>query len=144
MPGVGAVPWSGIGSLATSFATQISIASCDPANGALTGMATEVYRPPSALDRFVKNRDGTCRFPGCAAPAQRCDADHVVAWPAGPTDRTNLMSLCRRHHRTKQQPGWRVAMDADAVVTWTNPLGHSFTTYPVDHRQAVSTGPPPT
>jgi hypothetical protein len=54
------------------------------------------------------------------------------------------MSLCRRHHRTKQQPGWRVAMDADAVVTWTNPLGHSFTTYPVDHRQAVSTGPPPT
>lgn len=144
VPGVGVVPWSGIGSLAMSFATQISIASCDPANGALTGMATEVYRPPSALDRFVKNRDGTCRFPGCAAPAQRCDADHVVAWPAGPTDRTNLMSLCRRHHRTKQQPGWRVAMDADAVVTWTNPLGHSFTTYPVDHRQAVSTGPPPT
>jgi hypothetical protein len=144
VPGVGALPWSGIGSLATSFATQISIASCDPANGALTGMATEVYRPPSALDRFVKDRDGTCRFPGCAAPAQRCDADHVVAWPAGPTDRTNLMSLCRRHHRTKQQPGWRVAMDADAVVTWTNPLGHSFTTYPVDHRQTVSTGPPPT
>lgn len=146
VPGVGVVPWSGIGSLATSFATQISIASCDPANGTLTGMATEVYRPPSALDRFVKNRDGTCRFPGCAAPAQRCDADHVVVWPAGPTDRTNLMSLmslCRRHHRTKQQPGWRVAMDADAVVTWTNPLGHSFTTYPVDHRQAVSTGPPP-
>lgn len=144
VPGVGVLPWSGIGSLATSFATQISIASCDPATGALTGMATEVYRPPSALDRFVKDRDGTCRFPGCAAPAKRCDADHVVAWPAGPTDRTNLMSLCRRHHRTKQQPGWRVAMDADAVVTWTNPLGHSFTTYPVDHRQAVSTGPPPT
>ena len=123
VPGVGVVPWSGIGSLATSFATQISIASCDPATGALTGMATEVYRPPSALDRFVKDRDGTCRFPGCAAPAKRCDADHVVAWPAGPTDRTNLMSLCRRHHRTKQQPGWRVAMDADAVRDLDQPAG---------------------
>ena len=138
--GVGEVPWSALGPLATAFATRISIASCDPETGALTGMATEVYRPPAELQRFVKARDGRCRFPGCAAPASRCDTDHVRAWPAGPTDRANLMSLCRRHHRTKQQPGWRVTMDAGAGVTWTNPLGRSFTTHPVDHLGVAEAG----
>jgi hypothetical protein len=131
--GVGELPWSALGPLTTAYATRISLAGCDPDHGTLTGVATEVYRPSPSVVRFVQARDGHCRFPQCSAPARRCDADHVVAWPAGTTEPSNLMSLCRRHHRTKQQPGWRVAIDAGARVTWTNPLGRSFTTHPVDH-----------
>jgi hypothetical protein len=140
--GVGPLPWSAIGPLTTAFATRISLASCDPGNGSLTGMATEVYRPPAALDRFIKARDGRCRFPGCGASVSRCDTGHVVPWPAGPTDQTNLVSLCRRHHRTKQRPGWRVRLDPGGVTTWTNPLGRSFTTQPIDHLNAAASQPP--
>ena len=52
-------------------------------------------------------RDGTCRHPGCAVPAEACDVDHIVPFnhsePAsgGLTIEKNLMCLCRRHHRYK-------------------------------------------
>ena len=43
------------------------------------------YRPSAALAEFVRARDLTCRFPGCDQPAEVCDVDHTVPWPAGPT-----------------------------------------------------------
>lgn len=36
------------------------------------------YQPPAALERFVRCRDLTCRFPGCSRPAMICDIDHTV------------------------------------------------------------------
>jgi hypothetical protein len=33
------------------------------------------YRPSAALERFVRCRDLTCRFPGCDRPAEFCDVD---------------------------------------------------------------------
>ncbi|MFB8000596.1 DUF222 domain-containing protein, partial [Streptomyces sp. NPDC056002] len=33
------------------------------------------YRPSMALSEFIRWRDLTCRFPGCDAPAERCDID---------------------------------------------------------------------
>ncbi|MDO5493204.1 MAG: DUF222 domain-containing protein [Nesterenkonia sp.] len=46
-------------------------------------------------------RDGTCRAPGCGVPAERCDLDHQIPHPEGPTAAHNLWALCRRHHRMK-------------------------------------------
>ena len=40
------------------------------------------YRPSTALDEFVRIRDLTCRFPGCDRPAEYCDLDHTMPWPA--------------------------------------------------------------
>lgn len=96
--------------------------------------ATEstAYRPPPALVDLVKARDGRCRFPGCSVSAVFCDLDHVTPWPAGRTQATNLMCLCRRHHRVKQSLRWRVRIDADATVTWTDPTGRRRTTLPLD------------
>ena len=37
----------------------------DRTTGVLTDLAEEQYRPPAALDRAVRARDVTCRFPGC-------------------------------------------------------------------------------
>lgn len=56
---------------------------------------------PDVLDQALAFRDGVCRAPGCLVPADRCDIDHLVAWPEGPTRGDNLGPLCRRHHGLK-------------------------------------------
>lgn len=91
------------------------------------------YRIPAEMARLVRLRDGCCRFPGCATPARQCDLDHVRPWPDGPTAPTNLIALCRRHHRIKQRPGWNLRLHPDATITWRDPTGAEHTTWPVDH-----------
>jgi len=95
--------------------------------------APETYRVPAAMVRLVRLRDGGCRFPGCSVPARQGDLDHVRPWPTGPTSVTNLIALCRHHHRSKQRPGWTVRLHPDGRVTWHDPTGHESTTWPVDH-----------
>ena len=85
----------------------------------------------------VRARDGRCRFPGCSVAARFCDLDHVRPWPAGPTAADNLACLCRRHHRIKQRPGWRVRMMPGAVLEWTDPTGRVRTTTPIDALAAL-------
>ena len=56
------------------------------------------YLPNLKMRRYVRTRDRHCRFPGCRRPARNCDLDHIVPWPAGPTDADNLQPLCRYHY----------------------------------------------
>ncbi len=100
----------------------------DPA-GDLTGSA---YRPSARLAAFVRARDQHCRFPGCHVAARFCDLDHVRPHPAGPTSAANLVCLCRRHHRIKQRPGWRVVLHPDATMCWTDPTGGTRVSHPPD------------
>ena len=92
------------------------------------------YRPSPSLERSVRARDVTCRFPGCrrasVGPGSGTDLDHTVPWPVGVTGPANLAVLCRRHHRLKHSAGWRVALLADASMRWTSPSGRIFTTQP--------------
>ncbi len=54
-------------------------------------------------------RDKHCQAPGCDRPARWCDAHHVVGWYyGGRTDLSNLVLLCRRHHRAVHQRIWRI------------------------------------
>lgn len=86
--------------------------------------AERSYRPSARLERYVIDRDQHCRFPGCTARPAQCDVDHTVAWPACPTSAANLGLLCRRHHRVKQEVGFRVVQSAPGVFLWTFPTGH--------------------
>ena len=104
-----------------------------------SGWLTESYRPTPAIKASVIARDGHCRFPGCTANARLCDLDHVVPWPAGPTTPTNLVLLCRRHHRVKQRPGWTVRLTPDGILAWTDPRGEHHTTEPLNHLAVVVT-----
>jgi hypothetical protein len=61
---------------------------------------------PPAMRRAVIVRDRGCRFPGCDRPHTWCDAHHVVHWAdGGPTAASNLLLLCRPHHRLVHRPG---------------------------------------
>ena len=60
------------------------------------------YRPSTALQRFIRNRDLTCCFPGCHHPAEYCDLDHTLAYATSRlTHPGNLKGLCRKHHLLK-------------------------------------------
>jgi hypothetical protein len=113
----------------------------DSTTAASTIDAEARYRPSAALDRAVRARDVTCRFPGCrrSADSSGTDLDHTVPWPTGGTSSTNLAVLCRRHHRLKHQAGWHVTLTPDGVMIWTTPSGRTITTHPWQY-----TDPPPT
>jgi hypothetical protein len=84
------------------------------------------YRPGRAMDRFVRVRDQRCTAPGCRMPAVRCDLDHVVRHPDGPTCPCNLHPLCRHHHRLKHLTRTRVTRSSDGSTHWVLPTGHEY------------------
>ena len=89
------------------------------------------YRPGQVLRHLVQIRHRTCAHPGCRRPAEDCDLDHTIPYQdGGRTCECNLGPFCRRHHRTKQAPGWRVSQPEPGVLTWTAPHHRSYTVRP--------------
>ncbi len=131
-PGRGGAVVVGGGVLPTPMVAQLI------ADGAkVTKLTTPVgdplttYRPSAAVDRFVRMRDMTCRFPGCDRPAQFCDVDHTIPWPTGVTHPSNTKCLCRIHHLLKTfWKGWADQQLPDGSVVWTSPSGRTYTTVP--------------
>lgn len=99
-------------------------------SGAVLDVGTRSYRPSASIDRHVRLRDGSCRFPGCLVPARECDLDHLVPFPLGSTSVDNLHALCRRHHRLKHESGWEVGAVPGHGLRWTSPSGTVAVTYP--------------
>lgn len=89
-------------------------------------------RRPTATDAaYVRARDRRCMFPGCRMPASRCDIDHRRRHTdGGPSTTDNLQPLCRRHHRAKDERGWRLCQFGDSHYLWTSPLGQSYLVRP--------------
>jgi len=117
----------------------------DPATGALPEVGAQAgralsdapessYRPSAGLQRAVRARDVTCRFPGCRRFAfgthSGTDLDHTVPWPSGATEAGNLAVLCRRHHRLKHSGLWHVDLHPDGTMTWRSPSGRTYDTEP--------------
>jgi hypothetical protein len=82
----------------------------------------------------IRLRDGYCRFPGCNAPAERCEVDHVVPYDAGgPTDLWDLGPLCKFHHQMKTGGYWHIiASHRDGTCRWRSPLGRIYEHTPPD------------
>jgi len=97
----------------------------DPTTGVT--VATDSYRVPSGMRRFLQARDQHCRFPGCRVAAIRCEVDHTHDHAlGGRTELSNLAHLCQRHHSMKQFTAWRVRQLSGGVLEWTSPLGRAY------------------
>jgi len=138
VPGVGVIPGDVVAAITDRFDTHIRRVLLDTRTGVVAETGTAVYRPSAAIRRHVELRDGTCRFPGCARRADRCELDHVIAWPQGPTTAGNLQAVCKHHHRAKHQGGWAVTMTPAGLCTWTDPFGQQFITHPVNHHELAA------
>ncbi len=77
---------------------------------------------PPALRRALQHRDRTCRFPGCHVRVGQ--GHHMRHWAqGGPTTLTNLLLLCRRHHRAVHEEGYEVAREPDGALRFRRPDG---------------------
>ena len=102
-----------------------------PVSSTILDVDRTVYRPPADLERWLKLRDGTCRFTGCGRAARHCDLDHSLPWSKnGRTAADNLASLSRRHHTLKERSRWSVENRGSGVLVWTSPTGHVSTSDP--------------
>jgi hypothetical protein len=99
----------------------------DPTTGQVIDVGRHKYRPPAALRDHLRVAFPTCTGPGCRQPANRCDLDHLVPFPAGPTTSKNVRPLCRPHHNQKTHGGWRAEVSSDgANLTWITKHGYRF------------------
>ncbi len=90
------------------------------------------YRPSALLRHLVEVRDGQCTQPTCVRAARRCDFEHATPWDkGGRTCACNGGCRCRRDHRVKQSPGWKVTQPMPGYHQWTTPSGRTFTAEPM-------------
>jgi Domain of unknown function (DUF222)/HNH endonuclease len=92
---------------------------------------------PAPLFNALVIRDQRCRFPGCDRPAAWCEGHHVRPWlRGGPTQISNLVLLCSRHHHLLHHPHWHAKLLPDATLEVTDPHGQVRTTTPPDPSRA--------
>jgi len=93
------------------------------------GVPLEVGRSSRSVTpqqrRALRAMYRTCAHPDCTVGFSNCKAHHVRWWwrDLGPTDLSNLLPLCERHHHQVHEGGWELTMTADRVTTWTRPDG---------------------
>ena len=80
------------------------------------GRTSSVVSP--ALRALLGQVDGEhCRFPGCTR-TRKLHGHHVEFWSTGgPTDLSNLILLCSRHHTIVHAQGFQLTLRADRTLT---------------------------
>jgi len=91
------------------------------------------------LRRALNSRDKGCRFPGCCNK-RYIDFHHIHHWAnGGETKPSNLVSLCRFHHRAVHEVGYRIERLDDGGLRFVAPGGEpvecTFTQPPGDPAQ---------
>jgi hypothetical protein len=81
---------------------------------------------PPAIRRALNARDKGCRFPGCTFK-RYVDGHHVKHWAdGGETKLSNLVTLCRFHHRLVHEGGVEIRMLDDGAFRFVKPNGQAF------------------
>ncbi|WP_235779387.1 HNH endonuclease signature motif containing protein [Sinomonas notoginsengisoli] len=116
------------------------------ADGTPVRLGRSAYRPPEALKRFIRYRDGTCVVPGCTRAARRSEVDHTIEWQdGGTTDADNLALLCPKHHALKSLAVFTIRREAhdeegrvgdegpiSSKLIWKTLLGFEYSAEPLD------------
>jgi len=89
------------------------------------------HDPGIKLRHLTQIRHAICTGPGCRRPAWNCDFEHNIPYEAGGRTCTcNGGPKCRRDHRLKQDPRWKVDQLPDGTFRWTTPSGRQYTSEP--------------
>ena len=84
---------------------------------------------PPAIRRALNARDKGCRFPGCTF-RRYVDGHHVRHWAhGGETKLSNLVTLCRFHHRLVHEGQVVVQTLSDGAFRFLRPDGDTFDSY---------------
>lgn len=137
IPGYGWVPADQARRIMLAAQSTWQRLAVDVDTGAALQLETTAYRPTAAMRAQVMAVDGTCRGPGCTAPAHRCDLDHDTPWPTGPTHVSNLTAKERRHHNLRTHEHWSATRDPDGAVHWRTAAARRYTTHPKDWLDGV-------
>src|SRR5579859_4476386 len=92
---------------------------------------------PPAIRRALNSRDRGCRFPGCTN-THYVDAHHIHHWAhGGETKLSNLVQLCRFHHRQVHEGRVVVQILDDGALRFLKPNGESFDSIAPDHTRPL-------
>jgi hypothetical protein len=87
------------------------------------GVGRKTRTVPPALRRALRSRDRGCRFPGCPHTIY-VDAHHIRHWACGGETRlSNLVTLCRFHHRAVHEGGMRIQVLDDGALRFIDSRG---------------------
>ena len=92
------------------------------AEGGTVEVCARTRTIPPALRRALEHRDRGCRFPGCGL--RFTQGHHIKHWAeGGPTKLSNLLLLCRRHHRSVHEDGFHVTRLKTGELEFKRPNG---------------------
>jgi hypothetical protein len=95
-------------------------------NGTPLDIGRKTRSIPPAIRRALNSRDRGCRFPGCTH-RRYVDGHHIRHWAnGGETKLSNLLTLCRFHHRQVHEGRVVVQVLDDGAVRFLKPDGQSF------------------
>jgi hypothetical protein len=81
---------------------------------------------PPAIRRALRSRDAGCRFPGCTHE-RYVDAHHIEHWAdGGETKLSNLVTLCRLHHRLVHEGQIRIETPPEGGWRFVRPDGRHY------------------
>ena len=96
---------------------------------------------PPGIRRALNSRDKGCRFPGCSFK-RYIDGHHVKHWAdGGETKLSNLVTLCRFHHRLVHEGQVAIKTLDDGAFRFVRPDGETFEgppSAPADWRDVVA------
>jgi Domain of unknown function (DUF222) len=95
------------------------------------GRKTRTISAP--LRRLLNARDRGCRFPGCTK-TRWVDAHHIEHWAnGGETKPSDLVSLCRFHHRMVHEGAVTIHVLNDGALRFVRPDGKALDSVAPDH-----------
>ena len=95
----------------------------EDADGEPLNVGRKTRAIPPAMKRALKARDRGCRFPGCDH-TRFTEGHHVRHWAdGGETRLSNLVTLCRFHHRLLHEGGFGLEVADDGGFVFSDPDG---------------------
>jgi hypothetical protein len=107
-------------------------------HGAPLDVGRKTRSIPPAIRRALNARDDGCCFPGCTY-RRYLDAHHIEHWAdGGETKLTNLVTLCRWHHRLVHEGGVLVESRPAGGWRFLGPDGREYDPIPMQHAPTLA------